>query len=301
LDTTAYSLSFIISTKNRLPFLKILLAHLLPQLKPDEEVVVVDGNSSDGSAEFLEGLFTSGKIHQFISEPDQNQAHGWNKALLMAKGTIIKKLIDDDVPDIRAIRKCRDLMLANADIDICLSNHLESSLANPDAIGTTGRLSYYLQWKNNTVNTFTFSDVSILQRRSSLSFLGLYDTQFKMLDWEYSLRITYFKAKIAYYTGYNSLAVTTPGNVSSTTTKKQLQKEENIGKLKYGYSGDGADISFYSRIKIWIGSTIYHLKNPRKTYPVLNLPPENALEKIYSSYYKRLEDQNNAGDWEFIF
>src|SRR5258707_2805983 len=108
-----YTLSFIISTKNRLTFLKILFAHLLPVLKPDEEIVVVDSKSTDGSAEYLQDLFSSKKIHQFTSEPDKNQAHGWNKALLMAKGTIIKKLIDDDVHNISAIRECRDFMLQN--------------------------------------------------------------------------------------------------------------------------------------------------------------------------------------------
>jgi glycosyltransferase involved in cell wall biosynthesis len=296
-----YSLSFIISTKNRLPFLKILFDNLLPVLKPDEEIVVVDGNSTDGSAEYLQDLFLSKKIHQFVSEPDNNQAHAWNKALLMAKGTIIKKLIDDDVHNIEAIRVCRDFMLQNTAVDICISNTLDSNLSNPSETGLTSRLSYYQQWKNGTTKTFTFSDVSMLQRRSSLSFLGLYDTQFKMLDWEYSLRVSYLKATVAYYTGYNSLSVSTPGNVTSTATKTLLKYEESVGKLKYEYPGDESDISFYSKIKVKLGETYYNVKNKKTRSAIPKFPAETKLREIYSVYYRKLEDQNKLDDWEFIY
>jgi glycosyltransferase involved in cell wall biosynthesis len=298
---TGYTLSFIISTKNRLPFLKILFAHLLPILNPDEEIVVVDSESTDGSAEFLHGLFAANKIHQFISEPDNNQAHGWNKALLMAKGTIIKKLIDDDVHDLSAIRRCRDFMLQNKEVDICISDMLAGDLANPGWIGSSSRLPYYRQWKNGTAKTFTFSDVTMLQRRSSLSLLGLYDTQFKMIDWEYSLRVTYLNAKIAYYTGYNSMSVPTPGNVSSSATKKIFRLEEHIGKIKYEYSGDESDISFYAKIKVWIGETYYNLKNKIAQTETLKVPAETELMEIYATYYQQLEEQNKKGGWEFIF
>ncbi|HZX58322.1 MAG TPA: glycosyltransferase [Mucilaginibacter sp.] len=290
------TLSYIISTKNRLPFIKILLGALLPRINADEEIVVVDGDSTDGTKEYLQELYKTGKIHRFLSEPDNNQAEGWNKALLMATGTIIKKLIDDDVPDIDAIRKCRDFMLKNPAIDICISNTLDSNLANPEQISTASRLSYYEQWKSGKTKTFTFSDVSILQRRSSLSLLGLYDTQFRMIDWEYSLRATYLGAGIAYYTGYNALSVTTPGNVTSTATKKQLKYEEQLGRLKYEYPGDEHDISLYSKIKIWAGKRYY--KNKLPIIPAL--PPEAELKEIYSSYYQKLEEQNKTGSWEFI-
>ena len=296
-----YTLSFIISTKNRLPFLKILFAHLLPILNPDEEIVVVDSESTDGSAEYLQDLFTAKKIHQFISEPDNNQAHGWNKALLMAKGTIIKKLIDDDVHDIVAIRKCRDFMLQHTEVDICISDMLTGDLANPGLISTATRLSYYRQWKSGVTKTFTFSDLTMLQRRSSLSLLGLYDTQFKMIDWEYSLRVTYLEAKIAYYTGYNSMSVPTPGNVSSSATKDLFRLEENIGKIKYGYSGDKSGISFYSKIKIWIGGTRDHLKNKKAQPETLKVPAETELMEIYAVLYQKLEEQNKKGSWNFIF
>ena len=297
---TNISLSFIIATRNRLAFLRIILERLISELKENEEIVVVDGNSTDGAKEYLQQLFADGKIQQFISEPDKNQAHGWNKAMLMAKGIIIKKLIDDDVHDFIAIRKCCDFMLTNNEIDICISNCLESNLVDPGKIGITGRFPQFLQWKNKEVKAFTFSDVSLLIRRSSLSFLGLYDTQFKMMDWEYALRISWLQAKIAYYNGYNSLAVGTPGNVTSTATKDLFKFEESIGKAKYGYAGDSADISFYSHVKIRLGKIRHKLLNSEVASTILPIPAEAELQEIYNAYYKKLGDYNQSGQFEFI-
>ena len=262
---------------------------------------MVDGDSADGTQEYLRDLYEANKISQFISEPDRNQAHGWNKGFLMSRGTIIKKLIDDDVHDLSAIRKCCNFMLVHPEIDICISNNMEGHLLNPDETGITGRLPYYQQWKAGQTKTFTFSDVTMLIRRSSLSFIGLYDTQFKMIDWEYSLRCTYLKAKIAYYTGFNSLSVATPGNVTSTASLEQLKHEGNMGKIKYEYPGDLSDISFYSKIKVWIGETYDHWKKRNELSVGLNDIPATEIERIYSAYYQKLEEQNKQSNWEFIY
>ncbi len=298
----SFEISYIIATRNRLIFLKIVLEKLINKLQPDEEIIVVDANSTDGAKEYLQHLFDEGKIHQFVSEPDRNQAHGWNKAMLMAKGTVIKKIIDDDVHNFTAIRKCRDFMLANAAIDICISNCLESNLTTPARVDIASRLAYFMRWKDGKSKAFTFSDVSMLVRRSSLSFLGLYDTQFKMMDWEYALRVSYLQAKIAYYSGYNSLAVGTPGNVTSTATNELFLFEESIGKVKYAYAGDGADISTYSKIKIWLGKRMHELlRRERSITGLAAMPPELQLRQIYELYYEKLEAYNRAGKFDFIY
>ena len=294
--------SYIIATRNRLPLLKITLKKLIDGLQQGEEIVVVDGNSTDGAKEYLQQLFNENKIHQFISEPDRNQAHAWNKAMLMAKGVLVKKIIDDDVHDYNAIRRCRDFMLANAGVDICISNNLDSTLDNPDNIAITGRLPQYRQWKAGHTKAFTFSDVSLLLRKSSLSMLGLYDTQFRMMDWEYALRASYLKLRIAYYTGYNSMAVSTPGNVTSTATKHVLQLEEKIGKLKYNYAGDKVDISLYSHIKITLGKWYYALITGKKMVAGLSsLPPDDELQAIYAIFYQKLDEHNQADNFDFIY
>jgi len=294
------SLSYIIATRNRLPFLKITLEKILAEIQADEEIVVVDGDSTDGSKEYLQQLYLEQKIHQYISEPDHNQAHGWNKGMLMAKGIIIKKLIDDDVHHIDSIRKCRDFMLANPQIDVCISNHLQSHLTQPGQISITGRLPNYHDWRAGKVRSFTFSDVTLLLRKASVSYLGLYDTQFKMMDWEYALRISYLKANIAYYTGYNSLSVSTPGNITSGASAELLKYEGSIGMVKYDYAGDQADISRFSRLKVWLGKTWDRIKIKQTQAQTINIPEEAKLQKIYAAYYQTLDEYNRSGSFHFI-
>jgi glycosyltransferase involved in cell wall biosynthesis len=295
----SYHLSFIIATRNRLPFLKITLQTLLNELQPGEEIIVIDGNSVDGSKEYLQQLFSAGKIHQFLSEPDRNQAHAWNKAMLMARGTIIKKIIDDDVHDYKSIRKCKDFMLIHPEIDICISNQLKSNLVNYKNIEHSSPLAEFNAWKNRSVNTFPFSDVYMLIRKSSLSFLGLYDVQLKMIDWEYSLRATYLKARIAFYTGCNSLSVDTFDNISSTLTKIESIFEDKIAETKYGYY-KGSEISYYSRIKIAIGKFIYRFKKKQVIQPAL--PEIEELAGIYTFYYEKLNGYNYTdSEWQFLY
>jgi len=292
------TISYIIATKNRLPFLNITLSKLLTHANADEEIVVVDGDSSDGTKEYLQQLFDQGKIHQYISEPDRNQAHAWNKAMLMAKGTIIKKIIDDDVYDYNAIRTCANYMLQHPEVDVCISDSLDCILKNYNNIGLSSRLPWFLRWKNGEINTFTFGDIYLLIRKSSLSYIGLYDTQFKMIDWEYSLRISFLKAKIAYFKGCTSLSIATPGNVSSTATKKLLKQEGAIGKAKYGYPGDDAETSFYSRFKIAIGALLYNTK--AKPASNTTIPSESDLQKIYAQLYTVLQKHNGINTGEII-
>jgi glycosyltransferase involved in cell wall biosynthesis len=298
---SSFTISYIVATRNRLPFLKITLEKLISELQSGEEIVVVDANSTDGAKEYLQQLFEQGKIHQYISEPDKNQAHGWNKAMLMANGMILKKIIDDDVYHYPAIRQCRDHMLNNPQADICISNCLATSLLSPQNIAEANRLDQYKKWKAGAVNCFTFSDVSMLIRKSSLSYLGLYDTQFAMMDWEYALRCSYLKAEIVYYTGYNSLGVHTPGNVTSVTNEARLKAEGLIGKIKYDYAGDRSDISFYSEIKIAIGKILYSKpgNTPIQVERLKSIPiPE--LSSTYNELYQYLENYNQATDSVFI-
>jgi glycosyltransferase involved in cell wall biosynthesis len=289
------NLSYIITTRNRLPFLKITLQKLLNQLQPDEEVVVVDGQSTDGTCEYLKQLFSAGKIDQYISEPDRNQAHGWNKAMLLAKGTLIKKIIDDDVFCYSAIRQCKVHMLQNCEVDVVISNDLSSQLNDHLLIERASRLPQFDNWRQGNVSSFTFRDVNLLIRRSSLPYIGLYNTSFTMMDWEYALRMSYLKTKITYYTGYNALTVAHQHTVTSQIEKQRLAYEGKLGALLYNYQGDHSDINNWSRIKIFIGNIIFKKKLAKK----LSRSVESDLAVIYDHYYSYLQDVNNEDNFNF--
>jgi glycosyltransferase involved in cell wall biosynthesis len=290
------NLSFIIATRNRLPFLKITLEKLIDQLQSDEEIVVVDGDSTDGAKQYLQQLFDLGKIRQFISEPDKNQAHAWNKAMLMAKGTLIKKVIDDDAFCYGAIRKCKDYLLENAHVDIVISDDLSSSLYNHTVIEKHSRLPQFKKWRNGFVPSFTFRDVNMLLRRSALAYIGLYNTDFIMMDWEYALRISYLKANIAYYTGYNALTVGHDQTVSSLKNEQLITAQGKRAGFFYEYAGDAADISNWSKIKIATGKTIFKQSAQKQTKRFNG----DDIKTVYNHYYNELYTINQSATFIFL-
>jgi glycosyltransferase involved in cell wall biosynthesis len=291
------NLSYIIASRNRLTFLKITLERLIAELQHDEEIVVVDGNSTDGTKEYLQKLLTEGKIHRFVSEPDKNQAHAWNKAMLLAKGILIKKIIDDDVFCYKAIRECKNFMLYNTAIDVMISNDLGSSLNDHKNIQKFSRLSQFEKWKKGLAPSFTFGDVHMLVRRSSLAFIGLYNTGYIMMDWEYSLRISYLKANIAYYTGYNALSVAHPQSVSSLKNDRLIVEQGKRGSLFYEYKGDRAEINAWSKVKIAAGKVL----KPSKPGGDKQVEIKEDIEIIYNYYYDYISEINESEEFTFIF
>lgn len=261
-----FKLSYIICTRNRLNFLKISLKYLLENIDEDEEIVIVDGDSSDGTKDYIKDLYEQKKIHQFISEADRNQAHGWNKAILLARGELIKKIIDDDLFCFPAIRDCKQFMLENPSVDLCISDTLGTNLADYKNISKESRLKQYLAWKSGITKSFTFGDVSLLLRKSSIPYLGLYDTSFVMLDYEYSLRVSYLRSNIAYYTGFNAMSIFNPDSISSNVTSDILKLEGKRANPMYEYAGDRAEISNYSKIKIFVGKLIYKIRSCKYKY-----------------------------------
>jgi len=291
-----YQLSYIIATYNRISFLQVTLQKLLDNLQPLEEVVIVDAGSTDGTKEYLQILYEKGEIHQFISEPDRNQAHGWNKAMLLARGEIIKKIIDDDVFCYGAIRKCKNYMLFNPQVDIVISNDLNSSITAPDIIEKANRLSQFTQWTEKKIESFTFGDVHLLIRRSSISFTGLYNTSFIMMDWEYSLRLSHLQTRIVYYTGYNALSVYHGKSISATRDLDKIRLQGKKGEIFYNYSGDQSDISLWSKIKIHIGKFI-----SRKRKPVVDEDiTQDNLISIYTLFYTYIDSLNEDDNFTFL-
>src|SRR5438552_17918629 len=93
------SLSYLLTTYNKLSYLKEVLKTLMDNRKDDEEIIVTDGGSTDGTREYLQKIYQDGKIDQYISEKDFGEAHGFNKGIMKARGELVKIITDDDVFD----------------------------------------------------------------------------------------------------------------------------------------------------------------------------------------------------------
>ncbi len=225
------NLSYILTTYNKVAYLKITLPFLIKACKADEEIVVVDGGSTDGTVLFLQQLKNEGKIHQFISEKDSGESHGTNKALLMARGEVIKIITDDDAYSFNGIEKCKNFMISNPDIDLLGFNGYGFHISSKNPFFQKKNLDdVYRNWKA-TKQPFIFCGLSLLIRKSSIPILGLFNCSIKMIDVEYTLRVTASKTKLAWYTGFGYANIANENSVSNRFWKTDMLEREKLNYL----------------------------------------------------------------------
>ena len=288
-----YSLSYVLTTFNKLDFLKISIRSLLDSITRDEEIVVVDGGSSDGTFDFLLELFNEGKIQQFISEPDKGEAHGYNKGLLLAKGTLIKVITDDDVFNYSVIRKCRDFMLLHPEVDVMAGNTGDVRFSDKSSIYWNE--DFYLdfeKWKAGKLNRFFFNGTCLMLRRTSLPLIGLADAATLLADMEYTLRITGI-ARLAWCSGLISVRVLNP---ESNNLVYKLRAEEDSKRLckfynyKYPWERKNEELKRRSVLKK-MRTFISRLK---REFFKLNKEVSNRNSDPFNSF---LEVQNHCYMW----
>lgn len=189
----AYTLSYVLTTYNKLPYLRQVMQRLVAARQPDEEIVVCDGGSTDGTPEYLRELFEAGQIQQFVSEPDKGEAHGFNKAMLRARGELLKLITDDDAFCYPSIAEAKVFMLSHPTVDVLLGNtgliHLEkmevASLYDDVA-------DNFRRWLTSQEVTWMIG-LPLFVRRNSLAITGLFNTGVVQVDTEFTYRITSLK------------------------------------------------------------------------------------------------------------
>jgi len=200
-------LSYIITTYNKLPFLKEVIGHLLKHVETDEEIVVTDGGSTDGTVDYLNDLFKEKKIQQYISEKDKGEAHGFNKAIFMSSGEIIKIITDDDAFYYPVVKACKHFMLAHNAVDVLGGNSGNIYVNDLQTLGYSEDFEAdYIRWKNGKMKNFFFNGTCLMLRKSSLPLTGIFDANSLLTDLEFTLRIT-SNANLAWCKGLMSVRI----------------------------------------------------------------------------------------------
>lgn len=190
-------LSYVLTTFNKLPYLKHTIAELLGACADDEEIVIYDGGSTDGAREYLEDLYKKGLIHQFSSEKDKGEANGYNKAILQANGELIKIITDDDIYAYDRIKQCKEFMLQNPEKDMLGSdgfdNYLDGNLT------LVSHVEQFIKWTKEKT-PFSFYGPGILVRKKAFPLTGLFSCLTKYIDHEFTYRASCLPVKIAWFT-----------------------------------------------------------------------------------------------------
>mgnify|MGYP001579336080 CR=1 FL=1 len=285
------NLSYLVVTRNKLPYLKVTLEKLISQKKEDEDILVADGESSDGTKEYLAELKSLGSINFYLSEPDVSVAHAINKLILISKGNLLKFIADDDASHYPSITACKEFMMKHPEIDLI---NTEGGV-----LGSNGKLkalTYVKAFKEYQKNhlPFSFCELGMILRRTSIPLIGLRDPVFKRADMEMSLRVTSGIAKIAWYTGYSYVNIVTPQSASRTLAKEIRSETDRLNKFYLGKNPDNFIVDKLKIIRNKIRMILFN-KNNR----MVDLGSD--WSSLLSSSEKWLEMKNKEIKPEFIY
>ena len=274
------SLSYVLATRNKLQFLRNSMPRLIAACLPDEEIIVVDGASIDGSVDYLADLYQRNLIHQYISEFDISEAHAFNKGILLAKGQFIKFITDDDLYYFSEIQHCKRFMMATPSVDALTSNLLSVSTQNFLHIHFHDYENFHRQWLGGALRNYWFCGLPLMIRKDSLAQLGLLSSFIIIPDADYSFRLTTI-GNIALYTGYTVARLESSKSVLVPNMKRAVEEYQRI-RVLYGYSEP----------KPTITKRIYNLlsRTKRLLWPkkILNEPINEAQMDI-SELFMKLE------------
>jgi len=106
--------SIITPSFNQARFLEATIQSVLNQDYPEIEYIIVDGASTDGSAEIIQRY--AGRLAWWVSEPDRGQTDAINKGFARARGDILAWINSDDTYEPGAVSEAVAYLQAHPDV-----------------------------------------------------------------------------------------------------------------------------------------------------------------------------------------
>ncbi|MCK6538910.1 MAG: glycosyltransferase [Anaerolineales bacterium] len=167
--------SIITPSYNQAPYLEQTLRSVLEQDYPRIEYIVIDGASTDGSADIIRKY--ADRLAYWVSEKDNGQAEAINKGLARATGGIIAWLNSDDFYFPGAVASAVRAFEA----------HPEAGLVYGDTVAVDEKGEFihfprYAQWSLEDLLTFhILGQPAVFMRRDILLKAGFLDPSFHFL------------------------------------------------------------------------------------------------------------------------
>lgn len=175
--SAAPTLSVIVVCKNPGPRLRAALGSAWEQRHVHAEIVVVDGNSTDGSREWLES--ERSRIATLVSEPDGGVYDAMNKGIARARGEWIYFLGSDD-------RFAGSMVLSET---VYSMKRTEAGVVVGEVAFDDGRI-YKLRSPVNAVARNFMHHQAAFYRRTLFEENGGFDTSLAMMaDYDFNLRL----------------------------------------------------------------------------------------------------------------
>lgn len=188
--------SIVTPSYNQVAFLESTLLSVIKQSYPHIEYFVVDGGSTDGSAEIIADYSKqpNSRIKWWVSEKDQGQAEAINKGLKRAAGEIIGWLNSDDLYLKDTVEKVVRIFETVPQLGMVFSNVMSID-SDDDIINQM----CYRNWGLEDLMAFNIiGQPGVFFRRSVLQKTGYLDERFHcLLDHHLWLRIA-LNSEISY-------------------------------------------------------------------------------------------------------
>jgi glycosyltransferase involved in cell wall biosynthesis len=191
-------ISYILNTKNRANRLKDTLNSYREYKNPDDELIVIDGASTDNTENVLKEF--SDIIDAYISEPDKNGNEATNKGMLLSKGKYIKQIGTDDIFYKEALNKAYKVMEENTDIDLLVCGGIREFNGSKTNVYIQPSSKFGVSVDDYFQNRekYPLSGCGLLIRRSLLSTVGLFETDRPFSDLGFILRSIYMKKNVKF-------------------------------------------------------------------------------------------------------
>ena len=293
------TLSYIITTRNKLPYLKKAMIRLLENIKEGEEIIIADGASADGTKDFLKELHKQKKIHCFVSEPDIGESHALNKLFFRARGDLVRIITDDDAFYYPGIQECKKFMLEHPEIDMLGTNGGFKNQLLKDEIRPLNYQNNYRQWQKDRI-PFSSCGLGLMIRKSSLPILGLWNPSFRKADAEFMLRVTSGPANIAWHNAPTFVNISNPQSVSAVYMKKIKDETDRLNKFYFNKSPDSFLVQKLKIIRNKIRSEILH-REPSSKEKHSQEEFRDRWLKMFAASEKWLEIKNKEKKPEFLW
>jgi len=274
-------LSIVTINYNDLEGLKKTVGSVLSQTSTEFEYIIIDGGSTDGSAEYIKDIAKKeSKVNiKWISEKDKGIYNAQNKGISLSKGDYLQFL---NSGDILVDSNVTEKMLSNLKEDdkIIYGNMLKQL---PKGLfrdkGFEGRKPTFLDFYYGTLN---HSPAYI--QKSLFEKYGLYDETLKIVsDWKWYLQvIILFNNPIRYVpvdvTFFDMNGISNTNKTIEKDERKKVLNELIPEKILEDFDSDAFGMDFTRRMKrVPTGMILFKIMN--RIYSWLD-------RKIYNNYIR---------------
>jgi len=176
------------ATRNRGAYLERTLANIREFIEPGDELVIVDGGSTDVTSEVIGR--NRDIVTIYISEPDHGEAHAINKGIFRSRGRYIKLITDDDYYYPDAMRRLIEVMEEHPEADAIQCGGEAWDLRSGEPVFDGLRfLPSEIPASPRAVFTNVMSGLGLILSRETVERIGGVSSNYKAVDADLTCRL----------------------------------------------------------------------------------------------------------------